>query len=113
MARTAITPIDPTIAGTNGAYSSADQANGNSVAFASDLLLQVLNTNAATRTLTIQSNDKTVQGVTIPDLTYTIPANTGNVLINDVPREFFCQSDGTMWLDWSASTNVTLMAMYK
>jgi|GEM_PF-5534727 len=113
MARTTVTAIDPVLAGTNLTYSSADAANGNDVLFDRDLMVNALNSNAATRTLTLKANGAKAQGVTIPDVTITLPANTGNMLVDEIPRDYFCQSDGKLQLDWSAATGVTFAVIKK
>mgnify|MGYP000008683491 FL=1 len=113
MARTLVTAIDPTIAGANLTYANADQANGNEVLFDRDLMVNAKNSNAATRDITLQSNGTKVNGIAIPDVTVTIPANTGNILIDDIPREFFVQSDGKLQIDWSADTGVTFAVIKK
>lgn len=113
MPRTRVTAIDPVLSGTNLTYSAADSGNGNDVLFNGDVMLNVLNTNAATRTVTLKANGAKEKGVTIPDTTVTIPATTGNVLIDEIPRDYYLQSDGTLWLDWSASTGVTFAVIRK
>lgn len=113
MARTTVTALDPALAATNLTFNSADQANGNDVLFDRELLLNVVNTNGATRTITLRANGAKAQGIAIPDQTLTVPATTGNILIDDVPREFFCQSDGKLYIDWSASTGVTFAVIKK
>lgn len=113
MARTTVTAIDPTVAGTNLTFSAADQANGNDCLFNGDVMINVVNTNAATRTITITANGAKEKGITIPNITATVPATTGNILIDDIPRDYYVQADGKIYIDWSAATNVTFAVIRK
>lgn len=114
MARTTVTAIDPApVTATNLTYSAADQANGNDCLFNGDVMLNVLNSNAATRTITITANGAKEKGVAIPNLTATVPANTGNILLDHIPRDYYVQSDGKLWIDWSADAGVTFAVIKK
>jgi len=111
MPRTALTPIDPTLAGVNLAYTNVDQANGNQVAFGRKPMLNVKNTGAGACTVTVRANGVKFGGVTIPDVTVSVPATTGNVLIGDLDPAVFMQSDGTIYIDYSTGSGVQIAAL--
>lgn len=113
MARTTVAALDPTLVGTALTYNSATATDGDAALFDDDLMVLAKNAGGSDRTLTILANGAKEKGVAIPNLTYTIPATTGHVLINDIPRAYYTQSDGKIYLDWSAVTSVTFAVIKK
>ena len=113
MARTTVTAIDPTLAGASITYSNADAANGNDVVFNGDLQVVAKNTDGSDHTLTLKANGAKEKGVTIQDQTITIPATSGHKLIDDIPRDYYCQSDGKLQIDWSSATGMTFYVVKK
>lgn len=108
MARTAITVQTPTIAGATPTYGSVDQANGNSFVHpGGTILIHVKNTNGSTRTLTIGAPTKHA-GLSLTAPTVTIPATTGDKMICGLDYTELVQSDGSVYLDWDASSGVTI-----
>ena len=109
MARTAWTVQSPGIAGATTTRNSADQANGNSFAWPGvPVTLTVLNTNGSTRTLTLKANGATIGGMSAADKTYVIPATTGDKTITLSDPAGIVQSDGSVYVDWDASSGVTV-----
>ncbi|MEQ4723774.1 hypothetical protein [Nonomuraea sp. B19D2] len=72
-------------------------------------MIRVKNTNAAPRTVTVQIPGE-VEGQPLPDVPYTIPANTGDVLIPALPA-IYNQVDGKVYLDYSDPAGVTVQVL--
>lgn len=109
MARTALTVQAPGLTSATTTRNSADSSNGNSFVWPGvPVVLNVRNTNVATRTLTLKTNGATVGGMPSADKTYTIAANTGDTVIVLSDPTGIVQSDGSVYLDWSADTNVDI-----
>lgn len=109
MARTALTVQTVITSGTGLApsYATVDNANGNYFTWPGGrVFLHVKNTNAATRTLTIDA-PQTIDGLAMADPTYTIAATTGDHLIGPLSDKLV-QTNGQVYLDWSAATNTTV-----
>lgn len=113
MSRTTVTAIDPTLAGASITYSNADQANGNTVLFDTDLMVVAKNTDGSDHTITLGANGAKESGVTIPDVTVTIPATSGHKVIDDIPQKYFMQSTGYLNIDWSSATGMTFFVLKK
>lgn len=112
MARTAITPqvILRTSNGLTPSYGAVDQANGNQFQNTGREILHVKNTNGATRTLTV-ATPGSVDGLAVADPTFVIPATTGDKFIGPFPPGVYNQNDGNVWLDWDASSGVTIAVL--
>lgn len=109
MARTAITVQQPALAGATPTYGSADQANGNSFVWPGvPCLLHIKNTNGATRTITLTNNGQKLGGLSTTSPVVVIPATTGDKMIALSDPAGLLQSDGSIYLDWDASTGVTI-----
>ena len=108
MARTAITVQDVAVAGLNPSYDTAI-ADGHMFANDGNTIIHVKNDNASSLTLTIQTNT-IVGGVSLQDHTVTIPASTER-FIGLFKTGTFNQSDGTVYLDYSVQTSVTVAAL--
>jgi hypothetical protein len=108
MARTAITVQTLGLAMVTPTYGAADQANGNYFVHpGGTVLLHVKNTNGATRTLTLKATDNKVGGFAVTDQSYIIPLTTGDKMICNLGSSSV-QSNGQVYLDWSADTGVTI-----
>lgn len=90
------------VAGLAATYNAAS-AGGDKVK--PGVVLIVKNTNGATRTLTLVTPG-TVYGQAIADQAITIPATTGERIV-EIPKEGFTGADGLVPLAWSADTGVT------
>lgn len=100
-----------------GVYQNADSVNGMYIAEAGKagtLLLHFKNTNAATRDVTIQSGSGGDVGPSfrsvLGDLVFTLAVTSGEELVWITDTARFAQSDGQIWIDFSAATNVTVGA---
>lgn len=104
MARTALTVIDVALAGTNP-HPTAANVDGHSVTWARDLALVVRNSDASGKTVTLDVPN-TLNGLTIPDRTVAVASN-GTAVIPLGASEYR-QVDGTVFIDYSAVTSVTV-----
>lgn len=112
MPRTALTVQQPGVASATTTRNSADQANGNSFVWPGvPVLLNVRNTNAAARNLTLRGNGTTPGGLALADKVYTIPANTGDKVIALADPTSIVQSDGAVYVDWDASAGVDIAVL--
>jgi len=109
MARTPITVQQPGLAGATPTYPAPDSANGNYFAWAGyPVLIHAKNTNAATRTMTIAAGVARIGGLAPTAPTLLLPATTGDKMLAIVDASGLVQSDGTINLDWTADTGVTV-----
>lgn len=71
--------------------------------------LRVKNTNAAARTVTVLI-PATLAGVAAANggRQHTVPALTGDVTIGPFPASYSQPTDGRVWWDYSATTDVTV-----
>lgn len=69
--------------------------------------IHVKNTNAATRTVTVNSQRVCDQGFD-HDVAVVIPATTGDILIGPLPTERFNDANGNALITYSAVTGVTI-----
>jgi len=109
MARTALTVQTVITSGTGLApsYATVDNSNGNYFTWPGGrVFLHVKNTNASTRTLTIDA-PQTIDGLAMADPTYTIAAVTGDHMIGPLSDKLV-QTNGQVYLDWSAATNCSV-----
>ena len=111
---------------------SADATNGNTIAFtvgasygAFQVLLVVANGDSSSHTVIIRGSGYTGaasgaanSGIpspaatvfaqsTVGDLTVTVTNGTTKV-IGPLTTDRFAQSDGSLWIDWSAATSMTI-----
>lgn len=71
-----------------------------------------LNTDAATRTLTLVTPTKLDQfGQALPDVTVTIAATTGREVIGPITQDFADPTTGLATITTSATANVTVAAV--
>lgn len=90
-------------------YVTPDATNGNKFFANRNTLLRVKNSNAATRTITVHVT-RTVEGQTVADDTFVVPALTGEVVYTGF-SDIFKQSGGDVWIEFSAVTNVTVQVL--
>jgi hypothetical protein len=72
-----------------------------------NVFLHVKNTNAATRTVTVDSKVVSNFGTDV-NLAVVVPATTGDVMIGPLPAQRFMGSDGFGDLSYDAVTNLTI-----
>lgn len=106
MPRTLVTPQQVTSAGVTPTFEAAN-ALGNAVAPAYGRCIRVKNGSGSAVTVTVPTPG-TIDGLAIADRTVTVPATTGDVLIALGRGDAYRQADGTVWLDYSAVTSVTV-----
>lgn len=105
MARTTVTIQTLVNSGITPSYNAATVTDGDAFTNDGNTFIHVLNAGAE-KTLTIQT-PVTVGGIAVAEVTVTIPATTGTKLIGPFETTIFNQSDGRVYLDWSAVTGVT------
>lgn len=84
------------------AVGASDQFANNGKTF-----LHFKNTNAATRTVTINSQRACDQGFD-HDVAVVIPATTGSIKIGPFPKFRFNDASGNVLITYSATTNLTV-----
>lgn len=110
MARTVLTvQPKPGLAGATPTYASVDAANGNSFVWpGADVLIHTKNADGSSHTMTIKANGQAVGGMALADKTVTVPATTGDKMVTINDPAGVVQSDGSVYLDWSAATSHTV-----
>ena len=108
MARTALTIQSIVRTGLNPTYTSAN-ADGHSVVNdGKKTFVHVKNGSASSINVTIQTPN-TVDDLTVSDRVVAVPAGAER-LIGPFPVETYSQSDGAVYVDFSAVTTVTCAA---
>jgi hypothetical protein len=108
----AIAPIQmvPKAAVDCSTYITPDATNGNKFFANRNTLLRVKNSNAATRTVTIHVT-RTLEGQTVADDTFVVPALTGEVVYTGFSDIFAQNAVGEVWIEFSAVTNVGVQVL--
>lgn len=75
-----------------------------------NVFLHFKNTNAATRTPTVDSKVPSNYGTDV-DVTVVVPATTGDVMIGPFPAQRFAGTDGLADISYSATTNLTVAVL--
>lgn len=107
MPRTAITPLEITIAGVAPTFAPADNGNGMSFVNDGNTLLEVKNTGGGACTVTLTTPGK-VGGIDIVDPTVIVPITTGDRIIGPFQPDIFNQAGGIVFVDFSTGTGVTV-----
>lgn len=92
--------------GIPGTYTAA-HADGHAVKWSKDLFLHVVQTTGA-RQVEVPVAAK-FEGRTIPALTVAVAENTSKFIGPFAPE--YVQSDGTIWVNFDATTNTTIAAL--
>jgi len=108
MARGTITAQEISLSGITPSLGAAT-SDGDGFLNTGDTLLQVKNGSGAGITVTIKTPAK-IEGIDIAEIEVAIPATTGDKLIGPFDPSIFNQSDGKVYVDYSAVTTVTAMA---
>lgn len=109
MARTAITAAQIDADGLVASQAAAN-VDGHSVTWRENLFLCVVNGSGSSITVTVQT-PKTYGGLALADLTVTVAAGA-TVYIPLGNAELYRRSDGTVYVDFSSVTSVTVQALY-
>lgn len=89
---------------------TAANADGHAVPWSESMLIHIRNGDTAEKTITIPT-PQTVGGLDVAERTRSIPAG-GEVFIGRfLARETYRQDDGTVWIDYSATTSVDIAAL--
>ena len=89
------------------ALTAADGTNGNRFLANRRTILRVKNASGAEITVTVHVN-RTVDGLTVPDATFTVAATTGDVIYTGFTENFLHNAAGEAWVTFSAVTTVTV-----
>lgn len=112
MARAALTVLTADRDGVSVADAAMTDAVTDGHYFVNDgstvLLLQ--NTNGSSRVVTVQTAQQ-VDGLAVADLAITVSATTGRLATATFPRTIYNQSDGTVYLDYSATAGLKVAAV--
>lgn len=108
MARSALTVLTPVVTGLDPAHAAAN-VDGNSVPGTADIIVEVVNGAGAPITVTVPT-PATVGGLAITDGGGTVPAG-GRRWFGPFRADLFNQADGTVSIDYSAVTSVTVTAI--
>ena len=109
MARTDI-EVQPMSRSGNGLtpiYEAVDQLNGMAFLNTGREFVHCKNLNAAPRNLTALTPGS-VDALAVADLVATIPADNGDKMIGPFPPSVYNQSDGKVYLDFSAGADMTI-----
>lgn len=83
-----------------------DATNGNKFFANKNTLLRVKNASGASITVTVHVT-RTVEGLTVADATFTVPATTGDVAWTGFSDIFAQNQQGEVWVTFSAVASVT------
>lgn len=113
MSRTDLTVTEIPLTGVDSADTlEAANSDGEAVLNNGETFIEVLNTNASSCTVTVNSN-RTVDGLTLPDKTVAVAQNERKLILLG-PRDTFNQrggdDDGKVYVDFSHVTDVTVAA---
>lgn len=109
MARTAVLAQEPTRAGLAPNFTAAT-ADGHSFANNGRMLLRFKNTGSAT-TATIRFGGSKDGTAITGGRTVTLPATTGDVITAVWPASDYNQGDGTVWIDYTVPTGVSVAVL--
>lgn len=107
MARSSISVQRITRSGANPSFESAN-TDGNSFDHHPDGFVWVKNGDTASKTVTIPT-PRSIDGLSVADLTVDVPAGEDRA-IGPFPEDTFKQDDGTIHVDYSDVTSVTVGA---
>lgn len=110
MARTALTPVQVPIAGVALSPTAAN-VDGHSIVYKDTLFLYVNNASASPVTVTIQT-PKTISGLGVDDQPVVVAAGAEALIRIGGYSDLYRRSDGTVYVDFSAVTSVTVEALY-
>ena len=110
----ALTPIQlaPLAATSVATMTTPDATNGNKFVVKPGTILRVKNASGSQITVTVHTA-YTRNGLTLPNLTFTVPLTTGDVEFKfpEVVKDFY-YSGKTAWVEFSAVTTVTCQVVY-
>ena len=109
MARTAITVQKVALGGLTPSFAAAD-INGQYFSNDGNVLLEVKNAGAGAITVTITAVAK-LAGVSLTNPAISVPLTNGDKMIGPFDPTVFNQSDGTVYVDYSGVTSVTVAAI--
>lgn len=106
-----LTTQDVTRAGITPTYAAAS-AGGDSFTPGNDVWLHVKNTNAASRTVTVDTPRTVIADVDMGNPVVTVPATTGDKMMGPFPVSIFAQTnDGLADITYSADAGVTVAVL--
>ena len=109
MARTDLTVQQIVRTGLEAVYAAADGSNQNAFANDGRTFLRVVNGGGSPINVTIDTPGS-VDGLAVSNLVVAV-TNAEDRLIGPFPTNIYNQSDGKVYVDWSAVTSVTVAAL--
>ena len=112
MARTQMTAYTAPYAGISAPLGAVDSGNGNYFnGNDGNCRLIVNNASASPINVTIKSNGAQVGGLTVADTVIAVPNGATYAILIPMPG-YTIQSDGTTWINFSATTSVTAVIVH-
>ncbi|MCB9172353.1 MAG: hypothetical protein H6637_05455 [Ardenticatenales bacterium] len=108
MARTALAVQEITRSGLTPVLTAAN-AGGHSIVNDDFTYIEVVNAGGSACTVTVQTPG-TVDGLAVAERAVTVAATSGRKRIGPFPKHIYDQSDGTVYVDFSTVTSVTVGA---
>lgn len=111
MARISLATQTPARTGTTPSFTAAN-TDGHYFANDGHTILRIKNSDTTSKTVTVEFGGSK-DGVSLATLgkAITVGANTGDVTTAVWPKDTYDQSDGTVYVDYSATTGVTIAAL--
>jgi hypothetical protein len=106
MARTAIVPVKPTTAGVAKNLVAPDAVNFNNFVWRVDSILHFV-VGATATTITIFTNIIFADGLALPNRVFTA-ITAQELYVGPFPQQEYQQADGTVWVNFSQVTAVTV-----
>lgn len=108
----ALTPISPAALAATAitTFANADGTNGNKFTGNANTILRVKNASGGQITVTVHAN-RTVDGLTVPDKTFTVAATTGDSIFTGFTSTFWQNDSKEVWIEFSAVTSVTVQVI--
>jgi hypothetical protein len=111
MARTALTTQTIAVSGVGPTYAAGDAVNHHQFSNDGNDFLHVKNTGGSPVVVTVKTNGYKCAGITVPDVTVTVPATSGDRMIGPFDPTVFNQSGGVVYADLASATGITLAAL--
>jgi hypothetical protein len=109
MARQSLDIQRIVIDGTEPTYTGAI-TDGHMIEWKERMFVHIFNDDTASKTITIPV-PQTISGLSVEDKTVSIPASTDMLIGPFLERQTYRQDDGTVYIDYSATTLVTIAAL--
>ena len=106
MARTTLTSQQISRTGLTPSYAAVDQPNGNEFLNVDERTYIHVKTAGSATVLTVPT-PITIDGLAVADLSVSIGTSSERI-IGPFPLQYYNQTDGKVYLDWTVGTSVTI-----